>query len=47
MIVSEEFSTAERLARDNVLPLPEEYPEWFNKLVPVCKECAKGAAALI
>ena len=40
MIISGDFSQAEAVAPNRALPLPDDYPDWFNKLVPVCEICA-------
>jgi hypothetical protein len=39
MIVSEEFASAENVPESRTLPLPDDYPEWYLKLVPVCGKC--------
>lgn len=39
MVVSEYFSSAENLPQQETLPLPDDYPAWYLKLVVVCGKC--------
>jgi hypothetical protein len=39
MIVSEVFASAEDMPDRATMPLPDNYPAWYLKLVVVCGKC--------
>lgn len=42
-VLSIEYATKYKLQNENILPLPNEYPEWVIFLVPVCKKCLENS----
>ena len=39
MLISDAFALKEGILPTDILPLPDDYPDWFYKLVTVCARC--------
>jgi hypothetical protein len=39
MLISDAFASKEGIPHEDTLPLPDDYPDWFHKLVTVCERC--------
>ncbi len=40
VLCSQEFVQTHGVAEDGQLPLPEQFPEWFEELWSMCEKCA-------
>lgn len=46
MVFSQTFAGSEGFAASGSIPLPEDYPPWFLRLVPGCTRCVEEIAGV-